>query len=288
MASERVKAGSPPTSEQDALWLEQADSIWAAAIAKNERAAADARALEELQELQRRQYEKEIEAAANNALQADLGSLPVVESITAEQFLDLFGFDDEVRFDAADETVFDTDGMSLIEIVTHMYDPCGILSCGFCEAGVPPDTCSGTVLLARYSAEEARRYIAWARAADLDCADRIYWVKDEEIDRLEAMLPELEAKSLEKEAEKLEAEADREGDWIHAFGGKRPEDVVHRGLQHAVEGGRAGERMERELAQQLYMRDVLRDGREGVERKQDMATDLRRRAAALRSGLPAN
>ena len=118
--------------------------------------------------------------------------------------MDLFGTNVEARFSGAKETVLDPNGRSLIEIVPQMTQPCGVVSCGFCEAGVHPDMNYGTVVLASYSVEEARRYIAWARAVELDCADAIYWLSDTEVDRLEGMLPELEARSLEHQAENLE------------------------------------------------------------------------------------
>ena len=204
MVSRPQEPSPPPHAEQDELWLAQANSVWTSDLAKRQEAAERARVVQERRERQRRQYEEQIKAAAQTVLEADVESLPVVESISAEGFLDLFGTDDEARFSGAKETVFAPDGRSLIEIVTDLNQPCGVVSCGFVEAGVHPDTNYGTVVLASYSAEEARRYIAWARAAELDCADTIYWLSDRELDRLEAMLPKLEARSLEHQAENLE------------------------------------------------------------------------------------
>lgn len=61
-----------------------------------------------------------------------------------------------------------------------------------------------------------------------------------------------------------------------------PDDMVHRGLQRAVDQDRAGRRMRHELAQQEHDRDVVKDGWEAIEKRRKVLKELDRQIATLR------
>lgn len=264
-----------PSREEDDRWLQRA------AEQQRERKAAEAqRAAEDA-----KRHEEERAAAAEAALHADLESLPRVKSLTAEQFLALLGHDAGVRFEIA--TKLPRICATLVSLQSDAVD-CevrGILDCGYCEPGEIPDDIATQPVLAGYEENEARRYIAWAEAAEMFAKDEIHWLDFDEVLRLDDMLPELEAQSLEQQADELDQEAYEDSQLLGSLDHEYevdPDALIDPGLEKAVSEERAGRRMRAELERQYHLRDVVLGGHEAIEDKEVEADKLRATAAALR------
>ena len=263
-----------PSQEEDDRWLQRA------AEQKRERKAAEAQHAAEAA----KRYEEEQAAAVEAALHGDLESLPRVESITAEEFLALLGHDRQARFEGTRD-LFNIHWATLVSFLSLDSDESQgryILDCGYYEPGEIPDYDTVDSVLVAYEEDEARRYIAWAEAAEIFPEDRIHWLDFPEAERLQEMLPELEAQSLEQQADQLDQEINEDRDVLEMVGEAELDDLVDPGLEAAVDAGRAGRRMIKELDRQYHERDVARGGEEAVERKLRRSDKLRRTAAALR------